>query len=342
MRTWEETISVSPNLAPTRQRAIMARPVIVDPAFEDPDAVIALVRSGGPYGLLYSAEGYARAGGAEPWFRGNRGQWIKGPNDRRVPEAEPFFNNPRFIEAAMQSFGAALVRPESMKLNLNGPMGPGVQHRDVCRFRGATHADFPHWVVVAMHHSELFDAWSTLVASALTWFYRGAGGGLEYWPEGPRRPSHRMTPPLWNVAMVCDNEYIFHRVEGIGVERDWVRPGVMSGREELSWSSDGCWEMREGGVVLQRFAPEVMRLSILWKAYVFRDEAEQAAFDEHTDDLTLDIILDVFADDLRARGIDMPKSARPLADRALRDLLLTTYPPAAERYFPEAHREPMT
>ena len=335
-------MSIHRNTAPVRPQAITARPIIIDPAFDDPDAVVALVKSGGPYGLLYSAEGYARAGGAEPWFRGHRGQWVKGPDDRRAPEAEPFFNNPRFIAAAKQTFGAGIARPESMKLNLNGPMAAGPPHRDVCRFRGATHANFPHWVVVAMHHSELFGAWSVQMASALTWFYRGVGGGLEYWPDGPEQSSQRMVPPLWNVAMLCDNEYVFHRVEGVGAEADWIAPGVMSGHEELSWSPDGFWEMREAGALLRRFAPEAIRLSILWKAYVFKDEAEQAAFDEHTDDVTLDIILDIFADDLRARRVDMPSSANPLEDRGLRDLLLATYPPAAERYFPDARREPMT
>jgi hypothetical protein len=127
----------------------------------------------------------------------------------------------------------------------------------------------------------------------------------------------------------------------VGLQADWIEPGVMSGREELSWAADGVWEMHEGAVTLRRFAPEAMRLSILWKAYVFNDEAEKAAFDDHTDDLTLDIILDVFADDLRARGVDMPRSADALQDRALRNLLLTTYQPAAERYFPEARREPV-
>jgi len=324
----------------TAPQDIIARPVVLDPAFDDPEAVLHLVKSGGPYGLLYSAEGYARAGGAEPWFRGTRGQWVKGPDDWRMPQAEPFFNNPRFIEGAKRSFGAGVVRPESLKLNLNGPMGPGVQHRDVCRFRGATHADYAHWVVVAMHHSELFTAWSVPVATALTWFYRGEGGGLEYWPEGPERPSARIVPPLWNVAMVCDNEFMFHRVEGIGRVADWTLPGQMSGHEELSWA-DGAWEMREHDTLRRRFAEDAIRLSILWKGYAFRDEPAAAIFDAHSDDLTPEIIVEVFAQDLRARGIAFDLPARPLEDRGFRDLLLATYPPAAERWFPEARRAPV-
>lgn len=324
-----------------RPATIMAKPVFIDPAFDDPEAVLALVRSSGPYSLLYSAEGYARAGGAEPWFRGTRGQWVKGSKEVRVPEALPFFENPRFIAAAKESFGAGVVRPESMKLNLNGPMGPGAQHRDVCRFRGATHADFAHWVPVAMHHSELFGRWSVPVASALTWFYRGVGGGLEYWPEGPQRPSARVEPPLWNVAMVCDNEYMFHRVEGIGLPAAWIAPGQMSGHEDLAWSADGGWDMTEAGRVVRRFAESEIRLSILWKAYAFKDETAAAVFDAHTDDLTPEIIVEVFSADLKARGVAFELPARPLEDRGFRDLLLATYPPAAERYFPEARREPL-
>jgi hypothetical protein len=266
---------------------------------------------------------------------------VKGPQDWRVPEAAPFFNNPNFIEGAKRSFGAEVIRPESLKLNLNAPMGPGVQHRDVCRFRGATHANFAHWVVVAMHHSDLFAAWSVPVATALTWFYRGADGGLEYWPDGPDRPSVRIVPPLWNVAMVCDNEYMFHRVEGIGREADWLAPGQMSGHEELSWA-DGAWEMRDRGALSRRYPEDAMRLSILWKAYAFKDAAAAAVFDEHTDDVTPQVIVEVFAKDLKGRGIAFDLPAKPLEDRAFRDLLLATYPPAAERWFPEAKRPPAT
>ncbi len=324
----------------TRPAEIIAKPVLVDPAFDDPDAVVGLVKSGGPYGLLYSAEGYARAGGAEPWFRGSRGQWVKGPKDWRNPAAEPFFNNPRFIAAAKESFDAEVVRPESMKLNLNAPMAAGVQHRDVCRFRGATHADFAHWVPVAMHHSELFAAWSVPVASALTWFYRGAGGGFEYWSDGPGRPSGRVDMPAWNVALVCDNEYMFHRACAVGPQASWIKVGAMSGHEELHWAGD-TWEMREFGAVRRRFGADEVRISILWKAYAFKDAAAAAVFDAHTDDLTAEIIVDVFADDLRARGIAFNLPLNPLEDRGFRDMLLATYPPAAERYFPEARRDPL-
>jgi hypothetical protein len=84
-----------------------------------------------------------------------------------------------------------------------------------------------------------------------------------------------------------------------------------------------------------------VRLSILWKGYAFWNEREQAIFDDHRADLSLDIILDVVAQDLRARGIDRPPSPDPLQDKTLRNLLLTTYPAAAERYCEDAARPPV-
>ena len=59
-----------------------------------------------------------------------------------------------------------------------------------------------------------------------------------------------------------------------------------------------------------------MRVSLSWKALVFRDEHEARAFDEHTDDLTVATVLEVLTADLTARGVEVPASAEPLRDPA--------------------------
>lgn len=321
-------------VAPTRPEEIIARPVRIDPAFDDPDAVMDLIKAKSPYSLIYSAEGYARAGGAEPWFRGH---WVKG-DEWRVPEAKPFFYNPHFIEGAKKSFNAKVITPHSMLLNINAPMQTGRPHFDTCRFRGATEANYPLWLIVAMHHSFLFTKWSVPVATALSWFYRGKGGGFECWPDGPENPSEMHETPLWNAAVVSDNEYMFHRMTAIGRPEDRYLPGQMSGHELLSWSQEGYWDMTENGERKKRFNPDDIRVSIVWKAFAFEDENAKAVFDEHSDDLTQDMIFDIFEQDLKARGITSSRPADQLNDKSLRDLLLATYPPPGKRFFEDARR----
>ena len=45
-----------------------------------------------------------------------------------------------------------------------------------------------------------------------------------------------------------------------------------------------------------------MRYSVLWKAYCFKDETERTVWRDHTDDLTLDAVLEKLMAELRARA----------------------------------------
>jgi hypothetical protein len=65
-----------------------------------------------------------------------------------------------------------------------------------------------------------------------------------------------------------------------------------------------------------------LRFSVSWKAYCFADEAERAAWAEHADDLSLEVILDRLEEDLRETGrLD---GARP-DPRDFAAMLIRTY-----------------
>ena len=53
---------------------------------------------------------------------------------------------------------------------------------------------------------------------------------------------------------------------------------------------------------------------------------EAAAFDDHSDDLTPNLVTDLFCDDLAARGVAVKRPEEPFSDPAWKSLLEQTYP----------------
>ena len=97
---------------------------------------------------------------------------------------------------------------------------------------------------------------------------------------------------------------------------------------ELALIADDRWEVRHRGEVLHAYAFGDVRLSVLWKAFCFATDAEAAAYDDHTDDLTRDVVTEIFRGDLRQRGIAFADPGDPSTDVAWRDTLQEAYPAA--------------
>jgi NADPH-dependent ferric siderophore reductase len=68
--------------------------------------------------------------------------------------------------------------------------------------------------------------------------------------------------------------------------------------------STGRWLLEDrSGVPVAEYAWDELRFSVSWKAYCFVNDAERDAWREHTDDLTLEVIVDRFCADLAERGV---------------------------------------
>lgn len=282
-------------LRPTSQ---MAAPLILDQAFDDPEAVLDLVRRGAPYKTQEAAHKHPNVERTGGWFRNF---WALG-GKVVFDGAGPFFHNPTFIDAARSSFAAKVIRPVAMMTNLNLPAAGLPPHLDLPFFRGAMSREVPAWMLAPMGYSGLFHDWAVPVASVVTWFYDGEGGEFEYWPGGLDAPSETIRPPFHNKGVLADNEYMFHRVGAVGRTEDWLAPDAVPYNARLHLEDD-TWAMRDGDQMLETFATENVRLSILWKAYCFRSEADAQAFDDRSDDLNPHLIASLFLDDLSTKGI---------------------------------------
>jgi hypothetical protein len=304
------------------------QPVVIESLFDDPAGVRALVERHAPYWPVQryfaSAEEQralsdsAGRPGAEargglvvgPVFRGN---WAY---DRPLVDGvAPLLECGRLVDAARRVFDATIVRPQSLYVNLTLPMPCGDGgHTDIPAFRGVDRTTVPVWLLVTMGRSGLFERWRLRIATAVAWFYEGEGGALTYWPDGPDEAPASL-PPRTNTALVGDNDVMFHRVEAVGgPDDDMVRDLTLD--SELVFAGAGAWEVRDGDRVLGRWPESRLRVSLSWKALVFRDAEEARSFDEHTDDLSVAAVLETLTADLTARGVEVPACREPLRDQA--------------------------
>lgn len=313
---------------------MIPRPERVQPAFADPGAVIRLIRAAGPYWPLAryarSAEEQAASGGGAgggsfvpPWFR----QDVALGGVECIDGADVLLHNPAFVDAAQRVFERdRIVRPTTVYVNLMTPCTyPFIAHLDVPAFRGITRERYPVWLLHQMKVSGLFEPWRLRLATAVWWFFDGPGGAFHYWPDGPEDAAVTIEPPFDNVAVVADNERVYH---GVG---PLVPPGQaeltdLSIDAELHRRTDGDgWDVIDGGARRASYEDADVRVTVSWKAEVFRDEEEQRLVDDHLDDLTIDRVVAAFGDDLAARGVAVPTGDEPLQDPRWIQALTATY-----------------
>ena len=299
----------------------IAKPIRIEPAFENREQIRAMFERHAPYRAV-AAYGLDPAGEetrdpeAErsflPWFRGN---WAA-TGEPLVDGAEVILHNKKFLEAAKAAFGTSRVYPEFVVVNVNAPMPAGATHVDVPSFYGATRDHYPLPFLRAMGSSGLFEVWRVVQAGAVSWFYEGKGGNFDYWPEGPDGPMLSEQPPFGNVALIADNDRMYHRIGVIGDPH--AELPRMSASSHIQPDGDGNWSILENGEVRATYPSHAIRLSVVWKAAVQDRESS-------TGNLTLDRIMAIFTADLRHRSVDFRVPSDPFADAAWMILLQRTY-----------------
>jgi len=299
---------------------INPKPIRIEPAFDDPGEIRAMFERYAPYRALatYAPEGIKDEAHeqakrpVDPWFRGD---WALGGKPL-VDGADLILHNKRFLEAAKAAFGTSCVNPEFVAVNINGPMPACTTHMDNPSFYGATRVDYPLPFLRVMGTSELFEAWRVVRASTLSWFYDGAGGSFDYWPEGLDGPMLSERAPFRNVALMADNDRMYHRIGPIGDAH--AAPPRMSASAQIQPAGEGDWAIVENGEVRAAYPDRAIRLSLVWKAEV-RDRELKG------DILSLDRAMAIFTADLRRRSVGFDMPSNPLADAAWLLLLQRTY-----------------
>ena len=307
-------------------------PIPLAPALDDPGRVRALLEDTAPH---YPVQRYFRSG-AEMRAQSGPAQLIIAPNfradwateDGRVAGVEPFLANPRFRAAAAALFESEseLVEPWGVYSNVTWqlPFDQGGGHTDVPAFVGVDRRQHPTWLLSVMGHSRLFEKERVEIATAVAWFYRGRDGGFSYWPDGPDRPPRVHEGEIFNTAIVGDNDRMYHRVRPVGARRDGMLGG-MTLEARLEHDGGDAWAIRQDGATRAEMRFDALRISVSWKAYVYRDAEQRRRHRAGSGGLDLDQVVDRFGSDLRARGIAFAPPADPLHDEAFVTLLTRAY-----------------
>jgi hypothetical protein len=301
-----------------RPAAMQSRPVRLEGIFDEPESILRLVEQRAPYVTMAA---YHRM---QDTLGGARTQ----PFFRDAFEDEFLLQNPRWLRAAREAFQAEIVRPFKCILNLNGPMAATGVHVDLPIFRGFAAPTVPVWLLMNMSYSGLFQDWMVPIASGLAWFYRGEGGAFAYWPDGPEGPPAVERSPLWNSGVMSDNEFMFHGVSPIGSDAERARlAGRLRAGDLLHYAGQGDWEIRDGERTAFRLPAAQVRISLLWKAYVFRDQRHLASFEDRAMDLTTEQVVQIYRQDLARRDIALPPPADLFTDAGWRSALESAYRP---------------
>ena len=290
----------------------IVKPVRIQPAFDDREAVRALFYANERYeaAAAYLPDGSddgsvpLPAHSVLPWFRAT---WALGGQPRSKGVA-PILYNRRFIEVAQTLFKSARIVPKIVVVNVNTPMPAGVIHVDVPSFRGATRETLSQRLLIAMGASGLFEAWRVVEASAISWFYDGPGGAFDYWPDGPTGLMLSERSPFGNVAIIGSNDRMYHRIGRVG-EPSAVPPQI-SAVAEIRPESSGHWSIFENAERRACYPPGAVRLSVLWKADVHYDDQRVAS----AGSLSPERIVKVIQGDLCRKGVAVALPTDPLTN----------------------------
>lgn len=271
----------------------------------------------------------------------------------RTTGMEPLLQNPRFIQAAKDLYNATVVEPYIVFSNLMIPGQLLTVHTDVPAFRGIDRMNTPEWLCAMMHHSGLFEDYRIKIATGVSWWKApeedgSHGGEFVSFPYYPASNVPELIDTVDNTAVVLDTDSVFHAVDMVkphpSTGKTWKtstlppnrvhllapvddKVGASSPDTNSSFATvkDKAWQLSNNvDGATQLFRWKDLRISLSWKAYCYKDEAERELVNSHRDDLTLQKVLDVLHADLIKRGVLKPGQPMPQGTK-LGELLTSTY-----------------
>jgi hypothetical protein len=300
-------------------------PILLRDVIQDVGDVVSLLERNAPYTPL---GGWYRPGAdldtptSPMWFQND---WVHA--DLRVDGSELFLFHERVTQAARDFYDAEVIVPHSVYVNLMAAIDrSGPAHTDNPRFHGRDRSNTPMWLLRAMLWSGLFDRYAIVQATSIWWMNDVEDGGFTYWPEGPDKPPREHVGNMANTALVGDNHGMFHQVGPVGPFDQGTR--LVTPRAELAPSTDGSgeWTVTDRGGVRYHAPLELYRVSVLWKADVYRNEDERQR--QTADTLSIPDVARIFDRGLEDQGADVRFDLDRIEDPGLIAAVNEVYPEA--------------
>jgi len=300
-------------------------PVLVPDVIGDVTAVVALLQSQAPYNPLggwYNPGADPHARTRPMWFQKD---WVH--DDFAAEGSDLFLQHPGYVEAAKDFYDAEVIEPKSVYVNVMTSIADGgPAHTDNPRFHGRDRTNTPMWLLRAMLWSGLFERFEIMQATAIWWMNDVEGGGLYYWPNGPDGPPQHHVGAMANTALIGDNHGMFHQVGPVGpFDRGTVR---VTPAAELApvGAAAGDWAVIDHGELVFRAPLAAFRVSVLWKADVYKTAAERV--ERAANPLSMQDVADTFNADLARQGLPLRFDLARVDDVTLKAELASAYPEA--------------
>lgn len=300
-------------------------PILLRHVIDDVDEVVRLLERAAPYtplGGWYRPDADLDVPSSPLWFQND---WVHA--DLRVEGSERFLLHERVMQAARDFYGAEVVVPHSVYVNVMAAIErSGPAHTDNPRFQGRDRSNTPMWLLRAMFWSSLFESYGITQATSIWWMHDVEGGAFLYWPDGPDEPPHEHLGGMANTALVGDNHGMFHQVGPVGpFDRGTL---LVTPRGELAPARDGSgeWAVTDRGQVIHQAPLERYRVSVLWKADVYENEAERKR--QTTETLSIPDVARIFDRDLEQKGAGLRMDLERLEDPGLIAAVQAVYPEA--------------
>jgi hypothetical protein len=296
--------------------------------FASAEELLATSAGSFPEGVVPSLEMFMT-----PTFRGHFADY----GTVLYPDLHDVFYNADFIGHAKAYWKAEYAKPEMMLFNVNGPCAnrdPG--HLDSPSFRGVRFSNSPTWLCSVMGKSGLFRDYMIKMAQVITWFSHDPNSGFTYWPDGPMEPPARVRSPIYNRAVVVQNEMMVHRGEPNGPLDRRMPKGLAF--DSLFTGEPGDpdgWIVKTGDQVIERYYTDELRFLVHWSAEVFSDYDELKKNMDGSDNLTFDRVFETLITDVRARGMAIETPVDPLHDPQFIRTLSAAYDCGGPTSYPE-------
>jgi hypothetical protein len=289
-------------------------PLLLYDVIDDRSEVLRLLESQAPYhplGGWYNPGADPHARTRPMWFQKD---WVH--DTFHAAGSELFLRHKGYFAAAKSFYGAEVVEPQSVYVNLMTSIADGgPAHTDNARFHGRDRTNTPMWLLRAMLWSGLFNDYEIVQATAIWWMNDVEGGGLYYWPNGPDSPSELYVGDMANTALFGDNHGMFHQVAPIGPFDAGTPRVTPSAVLEPAGDGTGNWTVIDHGTLELRAPLDV-----------YRSTAERDTRSRNA--LSMQDVADIVNDDLARRGERQRFDLARIDDLALKAELAAVYPEA--------------
>jgi len=238
------------------------------------------------------------------------GDPLEGDNVVNSPTAVPLMTNKVLMNAAKRLAPEYEVMiPRLLYINVVLPGQEVGMHADVPTFRGINRLMLDTKFMVGTHLSGYFNDYRVKIATAVTYIGNSSrrdpeGGLFSFFPDGPF--GNRIDFPAdFNTGVILDTDTVFHRVTVAQPQRPEKHiPPFHPMFTRLSWSTENkIWELRENDTLLQTYEDDDLRISLSWKVYLFKTQAEHDMWLNHENPLTVSTLLEGYRQNYLGEGI---------------------------------------